>query len=196
MLADKIIGPHIDATRVGLAGFSAGGFTALVGAGARADPARFEQFCAAHPDDGVCKPQIEFAITPAQRTALGGDPALADVMRQAGEDYSIPHVRAVFAMAPAIVQGLTPSSLRRLAVPVSIVLGEADDVAPPTTNGETAARLIPHARLQVVPGAGHYDFLADCAPDAQLPICALARHQKEAHQLAIEAAIRLFRDAL
>jgi predicted dienelactone hydrolase len=44
---------------VGAAGFSAGGFTALLLGGARADPEHFVTFCRAHPDDGVCLPQLE-----------------------------------------------------------------------------------------------------------------------------------------
>jgi predicted dienelactone hydrolase len=123
-LADTVIGPHIDPHRVGLAGFSAGGFTALVGAGAIPDFVRFERFCAGHPDDGVCKPQTEFPITAEQRDAFFQDPAYAKAMRHMGDDHSIRNVRAVFAMAPAIVQGLDPASLERMSVPVTIVLGD------------------------------------------------------------------------
>jgi predicted dienelactone hydrolase len=36
--SDPVLGPHIDRSRVGVAGYSAGGFTALVASGARADP--------------------------------------------------------------------------------------------------------------------------------------------------------------
>jgi predicted dienelactone hydrolase len=53
---DQIIGPHVDRTRVGAAGFSAGGFTALVLGGARAAPELLRQFCHGHPDDGICRP--------------------------------------------------------------------------------------------------------------------------------------------
>jgi len=195
-LADEQIGPHIDGTRIGIAGFSLGGFTALVGAGARADLTRLRRFCAAHPQDGVCRPQIEFPVTPAQRAAFEGDPANADLLSNAGADHSIPHLRAVFAMAPAVVQGLTPASLRHIAVPVSIILGGSDVVAPPQTNGIVAAQLIPHAELKIMAGAGHYNFLANCAPDAGLPICAGAAPQEDVHAAAIRAALGLFRQHL
>jgi len=196
VLADKVIGPHIDPRRVGLAGFSAGGFTALVGAGARVDFARFERFCAEHRDDGVCKPQAELAISVEQRKAFFEDPAYAETVRHMGDDHSIPNVRAVFAMAPAIVQGLDPASLQKVSVPVSIVLGTADTVAPPDTNGKVAASLIPDALLQILPDVGHYDFVADCAPQTEAPVCAWAKHQAEAHDAAINAASRLFQSAL
>ena len=195
-LADSQIGSHIDSTRIGIAGFSLGGFTALVGAGARADLPRLRRFCAAHPLDGVCRPQIEFPISPAQRAAFENDPANTELIGNAGADHSIPHVRAVFAMAPAVVQGLTPESLRHVAVPVSIILGGSDDVAPPQTNGVLAARLIPHAQLKIIAGAGHYNFLANCAPGADLPICAGGASQEDVHAAAIGAALRLFRQHL
>ena len=43
MTQDSSIGPHMDLARVGVAGFSAGGFTALVAAGARVQPLRLRQ---------------------------------------------------------------------------------------------------------------------------------------------------------
>ena len=47
----------------------------------------------------------------------------------------------------------------------------------------------------MLPGATHYDFLADCDPAAGIELCAQARHQKEAHETAIELAARLFDQA-
>ena len=44
--------------------------------------------------------------------------------------------------------------LRRLTVPVHLVWGELDDAAP-LAGARLAAELVPHARLDVVPGAGH-----------------------------------------
>jgi predicted dienelactone hydrolase len=54
---DPAIGPHLDKMRVGAVGFSAGGYTVLVAAGARPDPDHFDAFCAENPDDGVCRPR-------------------------------------------------------------------------------------------------------------------------------------------
>jgi predicted dienelactone hydrolase len=60
---DRVIGSHVDMARVGAAGFSAGGFTALLLGGARADPDRLVTFCHSHPDDGVFLPQLELRVT-------------------------------------------------------------------------------------------------------------------------------------
>jgi len=192
--ADKVIGPHLDLERMGAAGFSAGGFTALVLGGARADPGHSQAFCETHPDDGVCRPQIELAVTDADRDNALKDPQVAASVAHAGDDHSVA-VKAVFAMAPAIVQGIAPQSLEALQRPVWIIAGDADTVAPPATNAEVAAQLIPESRIYLVPKAGHYAFLSTCTPEGlrTTRVCALAGPQEQAHRLAIEKATELFR---
>jgi predicted dienelactone hydrolase len=192
--ADPAIGPHMDPSRIGVAGFSAGGFTALVAGGARVDMNRFRAFCRSRPDDGVCKPQKEFPLTldEAQRTMQ--TPELAAEAARQGDDLSIPGVRGAFAIAPAIVQGLDPEGLKRMRTPVAIFLGDADAVAPPDTNGRVAARAIPNAELKELAGVGHYDFLSTCTPagEASVDICRHKVPQDPTHQAAIDAALAFF----
>lgn len=97
-------------------------------------------------------------------------------------------------MAPALVQALDPQSLESLRRPIWIAAGEADPVATAATNAEFAARLIPHAQLDMVPQAGHYAFLSTCMPAALATgrVCALAGPQEPAHRLAIAKAEELF----
>jgi predicted dienelactone hydrolase len=192
--ADPVIGPHLDNTNVGLAGFSIGGFTALVGAGARAAPARLFEFCAANPEDAICQPQKEFALSMAEAQALLASPEFAGAAARAGENYRIPAVRGVFAIAPAMVQELVPGSLSRLAMPVAILLGDADKVVPPSTNGLAAAKAIPGAQVKVLPGVGHYDFLGTCtdAGRAGSPLCAATVPQDRTHKAAIDMALAFF----
>lgn len=194
--ADPVIGPHMDLKRVGVAGFSAGGFTALAAGGARVDLKHFQAFCQAHPDDGVCKPQKELAVTQDQAAAALAAPELGAEAAHADGDHSIRGVKAVFAIAPAIVQAFDPASLQAMTVPVSIVLGEADPVAPPHTNGGVAARLIPRAQLKALPGVGHYDFLSTCTPAAMqrgVELCQdLQVPQGPTHVSALQQALIFF----
>ena len=192
--ADPVISPHLDLKRLGVAGFSAGGFTALAAGGAKVDLPRFLAFCKDHPDDGVCKPQQEFAVTLDQAMAAFASPELAGEVAHAGDDHSIRGVKAVFAMAPAIVQALDPASLAAMNTPVSIVLGDADPVAPPHTNGGVAARAIPRAQLKALPGVGHYDFLSVCSPQARasIPICRTEVPQGMTHVTALQTALIFF----
>jgi predicted dienelactone hydrolase len=198
MEGDPATGPHLDMARIGAAGHSAGGFTTLVLAGARVDRGHFVQFCAAHPTDGVCLPQRELAISPQDVSRALQAPEMLAEASHASDDHSIPNLRAAFAMAPALVQGLDPESLTRMRTPTKIILGDADIVAPPGTNGLVAAAAIPAAELESLPSVGHYDFLAACtkAGQAALPFCKVSVPQPETHDRAIAAALRFFGEHL
>ena len=192
--SDSSLGPHLDLNRLGAAGFSAGGFTSLVEAGAHVDFNRFVRFCDDHPDDGICAPQREFQFSRSDAKAFLAEPAGAAALAHAKDDLSIPGVKAAFVMAPAIVQSLAPESLKDMRVPVRILLGDTDKVAPPVTNGEVAAALIPRVKLTALPHVGHYDFLAECTPagDAAVPVCPTVVPRGATHKTAIDAAIAFF----
>jgi pimeloyl-ACP methyl ester carboxylesterase len=83
-------------------------------------------------------------------------------------------------MAPALVQMLDPTSLVGMRTPVRIMLGDADEVAPPATNGLVAAKAIPGAELLRLPGVGHYDFLANCTDSGLGYSAAVQDHQSPA----------------
>jgi predicted dienelactone hydrolase len=192
--SDPSLGPHLDLNQLGAAGFSAGGFTTLVEAGARVDFDRLLRFCDAHPDDGICAPQKEFQFSRADAEAFFAQPAGAAALAHAKDDHSIQGVKAAFVMAPGIVQSLDPESLKSMRAPVRILLGDADKVAPPATNGEVAAALIPGARLTVLPHVGHYDFLAECTPagDVTVPVCPTEVPRTATHKTAIDEALAFF----
>ena len=197
--SDPVIGPHLDARRLGVAGYANGGVTALLAAGARVDLAHFQAFCAAHPDDSICKPQPEFPATLDEQAKALATPELAAEAARAGEDHSIRGVGAIFLMAPAFVQALDPASLTPLAIPAAIILGEADPVAAPHLNGGVVARAIPRAQLKALPRVGHYDFVSTCSDQARatLPLCqGLATPQGPTHFAALQMALNLFANAL
>jgi len=196
--ADPVFRGHIDVRRLGVAGFANGGVTALLAAGARADPARFTAFCAAHPDEGVCKPQPEFPATLDQQAAALASPELAAEAAHAGDDRSIRGVGAVFVMAPAFVQALDPASLASLAIPAGVIVGEADPVASPRFNGSVVARAMPRAQIKGLPGVGHYDFVSTCSAEARasLALCQVAVPQGPTHHDALQMALNLFAGAL
>ncbi|HUB58997.1 MAG TPA: peptidase [Candidatus Micrarchaeia archaeon] len=163
MLADSTFGPRIDPTRIGAAGFSLGGFTMIEIAGGIGELSRFQEFCKSPRADAICGDPPEFPGLTAKALALAKtDAAMQAALREGDESHRDPRIRAVFAIAPALGQAFIPDSLARIAIPVKIVLGSADDIAPPDTNGKFLAAHIPRAQLTVFQDVGHYTFLATC----------------------------------
>lgn len=192
---DPLLGSQLDLRRVGAAGFSAGGFTALAATGARVDVDHMNAFCADHPEDGVCKPQIEFPVSAEQRKALLADPAVQTNRVTASGAHAIPEVRAAFAMAPALVQAFDPASLASLRKPVHVVLGDIDQVAPPQTNGMVLGEVVPGAEVTVLTNVAHYDFLSTCSAQGKVALpqlCAAKTPQDATHARTIEEALAFF----
>ena len=162
VLADPKLAAHVDAGRIGVAGFSLGGFTSLLELGARTDFAHLDAFCRGPSRDAICDPQLEYPIHIDQRGPTLAEPAMAPIAAREHADFRDRRVRAAFLIAPAVIQGLDFASLGRIKAPVAIALGDADPVAPPATNGELAAKLVSGATIDVIPNVGHYDFLAVC----------------------------------
>ena len=165
LLADPRWGPRADAGRVGAAGFSAGGYSALALAGVRLDEARWQAWCQAQPQDTLCHLPPEAPAgwnRAAVDDAMAHDPALRAALARMGDDYRDARVRAVFAIAPVIGPVATPASLAAVRLPVALVAGGADDQATPARQVQPYAGGIAGASLSVLPGATHYVFLAPC----------------------------------
>jgi predicted dienelactone hydrolase len=162
VLADPTLAPHVDARRIGMAGFSMGGFTGALEAGGWADFDQFMRFCNGPARDAICDPQLEFPMDFHKQADVLARPEMRPLLAREKGDFRDRRVKAAFLIAPAVIQALDFASLGRIHIPVEIVLGAADPIAPPKTNGELLARLIPGARLTALPGVGHYDFLSEC----------------------------------
>ena len=71
VLADPVLGPHVDRDRIGALGFSLGGYTVLELAGARTNFAAFMAFCKSPAADAVCHPaEIDGVVDRRQRHCL------------------------------------------------------------------------------------------------------------------------------
>jgi len=138
----------IDAGRIGLFGFSAGGFTALASAGGIADLAKSTPYCAAHPAQFTCK-LIE--------SHGGGIAAPAPVsVRDA-------RIKAIVVAAPAAAFAFMPDGLRGVTVPVQLWRADADQILPAPDYADAVRAALPAPPdFQTVPNAGHFDFLAPC----------------------------------
>jgi predicted dienelactone hydrolase len=197
LVDDVELGGAIDAARVGAAGLSLGGYTAFVLAGARTDPQRLLDYCASPGAEG-CGDPPEFPNLFARWQELREtDPEFRRLESQAGRSLADPRVGAVFAMAPAIAQAFVPESLNEVRVPVQIVVGVSDPLAPPASNAEYLAR---HTKgeVTVLPGGvAHYTFLDTCTPhgrqvEPRLCVDAPGVDRDAVHREVAELAARWF----
>lgn len=150
LLTDPVWGRHIDLTRIGIAGHSQGGFTALWIGGATIDPAAFEAYQRRWKDNIVVPHYL--------RAEMQVDAKPAMHVRD-------PRVKAAFAMAPGDIQGfgMDAAGLRHMTIPAYIIVGAGDTTTPPADNAAFAAKYIPHATLDVLPGpVGHEIFDNEC----------------------------------
>ena len=165
LLADPELGPHMDARLVGAAGFSLGGYTVLELGGARTDVSVIYDRCRAHPDDNACHaPEMRDMGSPQQMLETVRKTSGESLARSA-DSFRDPRVRAVFAIAPGLSETQTAESLRAMRLPVQIVVGSGDTMAPADRNADWLRMNIHGARETVLPGGvAHYTFLDTCTP--------------------------------
>jgi predicted dienelactone hydrolase len=204
VLANPAIGPRVDRTRIGAAGFSLGGYTVIALGGARRDAAAYLAYCARHPDAlGNCHAPPEFPQLVSQMNALiASDAAYAKALSDGGGSVADPRVRAIFAIAPAVAESVSLESLASVSVPVRIAYGTNDVTVDPRDNALRYAGAIPNATLLTISGAGHYTFLDTCtgAGKAIVPsaVCidAAGVDRDAAHAEAASDAIAFFERTL
>jgi len=150
-LSDPMLSPFVNASQVGVIGYSAGGETALILGGARPDLQRLRDYCAQHPADAdACRTHGELV---ADRDDLS---AQAD-----------PRVRAMLLMAPLSLM-FGRQTLADVQVPTLIYSGDQDQLLMVEKNAAALARKLPtHPDLRLLAGAGHFVFMAPCTAAQQ-----------------------------
>ena len=151
MLKDPEFSSKIDTNRIVCAGFSLGGATAIWVAGAIFNIEALSKNEPAPP--GMFKETID-KFKEIKKT----DPIIINSFSHCSDSFLDKRIKAVFALAPAIGQGFTKEGLKNISIPVQIVIGDADIIAPMALNAEHYVRNIPSARpLIILPGErGHY----------------------------------------
>lgn len=163
LLHDPRWSPLIDPGRIGVAGFSNGGYTALTLVGARAHVPRFADYCQRYAHDAMCAGADVYRAEAARRGQTL-EQFLQGIQDHLGDwgHTSDPRVKSAFAMAPMSVM-FDADSLSGIDRPVFLYYGEADTVLRPSEN---AARIRPLLKtlvgVRAIPKADHWVFIPPC----------------------------------
>jgi predicted dienelactone hydrolase len=146
----------IDPSRIGMFGFSAGGFTALVAIGGTPDLTTIAPYCAAHQDEWSCRMFKERNINIAA-VAAAGQPAPNWVHD--------PRIKAAVIAAPALGYTFSTEALVGITVPIQLWRGDRDEILPHPNYAQLVYDRLPvKPEYHVVANAGHFAFLAPCTP--------------------------------
>ncbi|MBL6446102.1 dienelactone hydrolase [Fulvivirga sp. 29W222] len=159
LLVDDKIGKIVNKEKIGVAGFSLGGFTAIALAGGRLD---YDQLLSFMRSD---KGEKEAQVPELQELSdFLHDQLFIDKIRQEYlEEQSLMdrRIKAFVAIAPALGQGFSvKSQFQEVGRPVLIMGAEGDEIAPVKTNALHYHQLIQSSTFFLHRGkVGHYAFL-------------------------------------
>lgn len=140
---------HIDTQKIGVYGFSAGGYTAVSLIGGTLDLNEAAMHCVRHPEEFIC---AEGAIKGMQASGMGELPASAW-----GADKRI---SAASISAPGFGFAFTGDTLASVTAKVQLWSGELDTSVPTSTNAKLLAQRLPEApETHWVDNANHFAFM-------------------------------------
>jgi predicted dienelactone hydrolase len=149
VLADPRLKPSIDAERIGMIGYSAGGYTTMTMIGGRPNYALWGEHCKAHPEDDELCP-TDASWVPPRITRPGWALPPPD-----------PRIKAAVVMAPAGIL-FDAQGLSGVSVPVRLYRAADDSHVRNQWNADNIAALLPaKPEIVTVPG-DHFIFIAPC----------------------------------
>jgi len=162
ILQEPFFSNTIDPNKIGIAGFSLGGYTALSCVGAKLVFEKWETYSAENPTEPISRlpPEANFSIDDA-RAFLATDERATASLLHADDSYLDPRIKAAFVMAPVLSPLLDAESLQKITAPVMITVGSEDDQSLAQKYDVPLAADIPNSNLVILPSASHYTFLAE-----------------------------------
>ncbi|MFN0193608.1 MAG: alpha/beta hydrolase family protein [Aestuariivirga sp.] len=162
VLADKALAAVVDPSRIYMAGFSFGGWTALSIAGVTADPEGSVAYCSAAGERSHnCMDLKTFGIDPAK-----GDTASWTA------SYKDARIKAVVAIDPGLTWKLGTEDVRDVEQDKLLIIGlgtgpdrhYATDTTPLGSNFEA---LVPDAKVEVLAPATHFTAMPVCKAEGE-----------------------------
>lgn len=186
MLASWPSHATLDPARVGVFGFSSGGFTALVAIGGVPDLSKVAPYCAGHPETYPCQMVRLHGVAPAPPGAWVADP----------------RIKAAVVAAPALGFAFAPHGLDAVRIPVQLWQAQDDHILPAPDYVEPVRASLPTPpEFHLVAGADHFDFLAPCSPLLATTVPAICQERAGFDRAAFHQAfdaqvVRFFRKTL
>ncbi|MCZ8188165.1 MAG: dienelactone hydrolase family protein [Beijerinckiaceae bacterium] len=176
VLKDPRLADRADSARMGAIGYSAGGYTALVLAGATPDFARWPAYCRQSPGNSVLCSQV----TETRHPGAGAG---------AWQPPREPRLKALVLIAP-LAMPFGPEGLATLRLPIQLHEATGDTIVPSASNGDTLMRaILPVPQRRRVAG-GHHIFIDPCPPAAMARLAELCTDPPGVDRAAIHAALR------
>ncbi|MCZ4282525.1 dienelactone hydrolase family protein [Kiloniella laminariae] len=144
----------IDPGKVGIFGFSAGGYTALVSSGAIPDIKTMLSYCADSPEELACT------------LGLKEDPKIAELAELFVENWGHDsRISAAVVVAPGLGFAFNKQALKQITIPVQLWAAANDKNVPYKSNTAIVRQSLPQEPdYHQVENAGHFAFLPPCNP--------------------------------
>jgi predicted dienelactone hydrolase len=144
---------RVDPGRIGVFGFSIGGFTALVSSGGAPDLSTVAPHCRAHPGYYDCQVLKKAGVAIDSRVLASSSAWVHD-----------PRIKAAVVAAPALGYAFGREGLKDIHIPVQLWRAENDHILPHPDYAEAVRANLPTSpQFHLVDGADHFDFLAPCS---------------------------------
>ena len=178
MLADWPDHARLDPARVGMFGFSSGGFTTLVAIGGVPDFTKIPAHIKAHPDYFDAQLVKRSGVTADRFSLLPASVWIHD-----------PRIKAAVVAAPALGYTFGREGLKDIHIPVQLWRAEDDHILPHPDYAEAVRLALPaQPEYHVVANADHFDFLAPCDPELAKSVPAICTSRPGFDRAAFHAA--------
>jgi predicted dienelactone hydrolase len=197
LLSTPEIASSIDPNKIGVSGFSLGGFTSIALAGATMDYDAIEKYL--QTESG--KKEAEIPEMPGL-ISFFGKPEIRESFKKAPQ-LNDKRIKSVFVMSPAIGQTFpAKENFKNVTAPVYIVAAANDQMAPLKTNAAHYAKMIGTSLYKTLGDkAGHYVFLNEANDGLKKEIPMLfddpsGVDRKAIHEQTLQLAVEHFRKTL